>query len=281
MRTNRAPGTGLRAPGMGRWARRCSAGSLRIGAALAVAMLSAGPAVAATADAEQKFREATALAREGDSTGAVAIYRDLAAGGYESGSLYWNWAQAAQARGAAGEALWALLRGRELEAGDAATAREIERLRSSLNLDPAELSPSPLSSVGRIARRLHLAVLAVLLLAVSLGAHVAARVVRALRWPVAAAWVSLLLGTVAAAFVWLGSLAPPTAVVVRRDVQLADAASPTASALGSMREGEVVPVLDVSGPYLRVQDSSGARGWVPVEDARRLDRPMPPATAPR
>ncbi len=276
MRANRASDTG---PGIGHWARGCYARSLLLGAALAVAVLSARAGSASAVDPEQRFREATALARGGDSTGAVAIYRELAVGGHESGSLYWNWAQAAEARGAAGEALWALLRARELEAGDAATAREIERLRSSLNLDPAELSPSPLSSVGRIARRLHLAVLAVLLLAASLGAHVAARVVRAMGWPVAAAWVSLVLGTVAAAFVGLGSLAPPTAVVVRRDVQLADAASPTASTLGSMREGEVVPVLDVSGPYLRVQDSSGARGWVPVDDARRLDQPMRSAPA--
>jgi uncharacterized protein YgiM (DUF1202 family) len=61
------------------------------------------------------------------------------------------------------------------------------------------------------------------------------------------------------------------AIVVRRDAQLLDAASPTASVLGTMREGEAVPVLDVSAEYLHVQDSSGARGWVLAEDVRRFD----------
>ena len=253
--------------------RRRLGGAVRMAAVLAA--LSAWAAGASAADPEQRFREATALARAGDYPAAVTVYRELAAGGRESGSLYWNWAQAAQARGAAGEALWALLRGREVEPGDAAAAREIERLRSALNLDPAELSPSALSGVGRLARRGHLALIAVILLVASLGVHVVARLARSWRWPVAAAWLSFLLGIVAAAFVWLGSLAPPTAVVVRRDVPLADAASATASVLGTMREGEAVPVLDVSGPYLRVQDSSGARGWVLAEDVRRLDQPLP------
>ena len=274
MRNDRAPGAGRRALNRAPQARVCRAGSLLLGVALLAAAL---PARAAAPDPDQRFHEATALARGGDAAGAIAIYRELAAGGHESGSLYWNWAQAAEARGAAGEALWALLRGRELEAGDAAAAREIERLRSALNLDPAEIAPSPLAAIGRVARRLHLALLAALLLLVSLGAHAAARLARALRWPVAAAWVALVLGTVAAALVWLGSLAAPAAVVVRRDAQLTDAASPTASPLGAMREGEAVPVLDASGPFLRVQDSSGARGWVLAEHVRRLDRALPAA----
>ncbi|MBZ5589173.1 MAG: hypothetical protein LAO05_11480 [Acidobacteriia bacterium] len=281
MRTTRDPGTGIRAPGSGLWAKRCCAGSLLVGAALAVAALSAWETGASQVSPEQTFREATSLAQSGDYPAALTIYRELAAGGHESGSLYWNWAQVSRARGAVGEALWALLRGRELEPGDTATAREIESLRSALNLDPAELSPSALSGLGRLARRLHLALFATLLLLASLGAHVTARLARALRWPVAAAWLGFALGSVTATFVWLGSLAPPTAVVVRRDVALADAASPTASVLATMREGEAVPVLDVSGPYLHVQDSSGARGWVLVEDVRRLDQALPPAAPPR
>ena len=247
-----------------------------VGAALLVSVLPARAAGVPAASPEQRFREATSLARRGDVPAALTVYRELAAGGHESGSLYWNWAQAAQARGAVGEALWALLRGREVEPGDAAAAREIERLRSAANLDPAELSPSPLSGVGRLGRRFHLSILAALLLLASLGAHVAARVARAWRWPVAAAWSCLVLGTATAVVVWLGAMAPPAAVVVRRGVPLADAASPTASALATMREGEVVPVLDASGPYLRVQDSSGAGGWVRAEDVRRLDQPPPP-----
>jgi hypothetical protein len=119
---------------------------LLVGAVLAGVALSAWGAVARAADPDQRFREATALARAGDTEGAVAIYRQLAVSGHESGSLYWNWAQAAQGRGALGEALWALMREREVEPGDTAAGREIERLRTVLNLDPAELSPSPLRS---------------------------------------------------------------------------------------------------------------------------------------
>ena len=269
MTGDQARGAGRRTPaGRGRIARWCGGSAL----ACAAMLVSVLPARGAPADPEQRFRDATSLARSGDAAAAIAVYRELAAAGRESGSLYWNWAQAAEARGAAGEALWALLRGREVEAGDAAAGREIERLRSALNLDPAELSPSPLAPVARAARRLHLGALAALLLLASLAAHAGARFARTLRWPVPAAWVSLVLGTAAATVVVLGSLAPPTAVVLRRDAPLVDAASPTASALGAMREGEVVPVLDASGPYIRVQDSSGARGWAHADDVRRLDR---------
>ena len=43
--------------------------------------------------------------------------------------------------------------------------------------------------------------------------------------------------------------------------------------MGTLREGEVVPVLEASGDYLRVEDSSGARGWALAADVRRLDGP--------
>jgi hypothetical protein len=46
--------------------------------------------------------------------------------------------------------------------------------------------------------------------------------------------------------------------------------------MGPLREGEVVPVLEVSGDWLRVEDNAGARGWAHVADVRRLD--APPAT---
>ena len=65
----------------------------------------------------ERFREAGEKARTGDTPKALAIYRDLAASGVESAALYWNWAQAAEARGAMGEALWALLRAREIAPG--------------------------------------------------------------------------------------------------------------------------------------------------------------------
>jgi hypothetical protein len=203
----------------------------------------------------------------------VATYRELAAAGAESGSLYWNWAQAATARGAVGEALWALLRARELGGADAAAAREIERLRRAANLDVAELAPDPLAALARGARTLRLDLVAIVLLAFSLAAHAAARALPGARWPVAVTWAALLIATGAAATVLTGARAHPSAVVVRRGVPLADAASPTASALATLREGEVVPVLGASGAYLRIQDSSGARGWVSEDDVWRLDRP--------
>jgi hypothetical protein len=222
---------------------------------------------------EERFREATRQVQGGDTSRAIATYRELAAAGVESGSLYWNWAQAAYAKGAVGEALWALLRGREIGGADAAAAREIERLRQSANLDAAELAPDPLGALARGAKALHLDLVAVALLALSLAAHAAARALPAARWPVAVTWAALLIGTGAAATVFTAARAHPTAVVVHRNVALADAASPTAAVLATLREGEVVPVLGASGGYLRIQDSSGARGWVATVDVWRLDGP--------
>ena len=247
-------------------------------AGLLVAVAVAAQAPARSPSAEERFREATRQLHAGDAERAIAAYRELAATGIESGSLYWNWAQAAAARGAVGEALWALLRGREAGGSDAAAAREIERLRQVANLDTAELAPDPLAAVARLTATLHLDLLALTLLAASLVAHALARAFPAARWPVAAAWLTLALGLGAATVVLVASRARPTAVVVHRGVPLADAASPSAAVLATLREGEVVPVLSTSGSYLRVQDSSGARGWVTADDVWRLDRP--PAAAP-
>ncbi len=138
---------------------------------LAIAL--AGPLVAAPSD--DRFREANDLARAGDYPKATAVYAELAASGQESASLYWNWAQAAIARGASGEALWALLRAREIDPGDRAVGRDVERLREALNLDPAEMAPEPLAAVGRAARRFHLDLVALALLVLSLVAHAAVR----------------------------------------------------------------------------------------------------------
>jgi Bacterial SH3 domain len=102
--------------------------------------------------------------------------------------------------------------------------------------------------------------------------HLVARLATA-RWGALAAGVTLGLGVVAAAAPIAGSFARPTAVVVRRGAALLDQASPTAEAVGTLREGEVVPVLDESDEYLRIEDSSGARGWAFATDVRRLDRP--------
>jgi tetratricopeptide (TPR) repeat protein len=239
---------------------------------LTAAALAAGPA-------QDRFREANDLVRAGDYPRAIALYGELARSGSESATLYWNWAQAATARGAHGEALWALLRARELDPGDRAVVRDVERLREALNLDPAEISPEPLAVAGRFARRFRLDLVAAILLALSLVCHALARS----RWRPAAAggiaWGALVLGLAAAAVPLTASLARPTAAVVRRGAPLLDAASPSANPAGTLREGEVVPVLDASGDWLQVEDNAGARGWTHAADVRRLDgapAPLPP-----
>jgi hypothetical protein len=241
---------------------------------LALAVLSVGLAVSAlAAPADDRFREANDFARAGDYPKAIAAYGALAASGQESASLYWNWAQAATARGASGEALWALLRARELEPGDRAVVRDVERLREALNLDPAEIAPEPLAAAARFSRRFRLDVVGVALVALSLLAHGFGRLRPRLRWPFSLAGIALALGFLALAVPLVGSLARPTAVVVRRGAPLVDAASPSAEATGTLREGEVVPVLEASGEWLRVEDNAGARGWAHAADVRRLDAP--------
>ncbi|HNX49996.1 MAG TPA: SH3 domain-containing protein [Thermoanaerobaculaceae bacterium] len=240
-----------------------------------VLTMAAGSSLAATPNPEQRFREATALMRGGDIPGALRIYRELASAGDASVNLYWNWAQAAAARGQAGEAVWALLRGRDTGAADAAMEREIERLREALHLDAAELDPVPTARLGRLIRRWHLASVAMLLVLASLGFHTAARR-SSLAWLKPAAWVMVVPG-VGIALVGLAVTASrPTAVVTTRDARLLDAAAPGASVVATLREGEVVPVLDAAGEFLRIQDSSGARGWVRTTEAWRLDQVAPP-----
>jgi len=229
----------------------------------------APPSVAASA--AERFHEANDLARTGDYPAAIQVYGDLAASGHESASLYWNWAQASIARGAPGEALWALLRARELDPGDRAARRDVERLREALNLDPAEIAPEPLASAARLARRYRLDLVAVLLLGLSLGAHALTKLRPGSRLAAPVAWITLGLGLLAAAAPAAGMLARPTGTVVRRGAPLLDAASPSAEVIGSLREGEVVPILKPGGDWLHIEDASGARGWAHLADVRRLD----------
>jgi hypothetical protein len=243
---------------------------------LALVATLAPPVGAASPD--QRFDEANDFARTGDYPRAISLYRELAAAGHESASLYWNWAQAASARGAPGEALWALLRARELDPGDRAVRRDVERLRESLNLDPAEIAPEPLAAAARLARRFRLDVAAVLLLVLSLVAHGLARIRPGWPWPTPLGWTALSIGLLAAAAPIAGVLARPTGTVVRRGAPLLESASPSAEPIGTLREGEVVPVLDPSGDWLRIEDASGARGWAHVADVRRLD--VPPVAPP-
>ena len=239
---------------------------------LAVAI--AGPALADPA--EDRFRQANDLVRAGDYPRAVALYQQIASSGQESASLYWNWAQAAAARGAQGEALWALLRARELDPGDRAVARDVQRLREALNLDPAEIAPEPLAAAGRFARRFRLDLVALALFAISVLAHGLLRLGSGRRVAGRVAWSAVGLGLLAAAVPVAASFARPTAAVVRRGAPLLDSASPTAETTGSLREGEVVPILESSGEWVRVEDNAGARGWAHVADARRLDVPPEP-----
>jgi hypothetical protein len=241
--------------------------------ALLLGLAGLGPPALAAGSPAERFRQANELVRGGDYPKGIALYEELVASGVESASLYWNWAQAAAARGDQGEALWALLRARELDPSDRAVLRELERLREGANLDRAEVAPEPLAGLARAARRFRLDLGALLLLVVSLGAHLGLRL-----WPSArglgpTAGTALLIGLLAAAIPVAGSFARPTGAVVRRGAPLLDAASPTAEALGTLREGEVVPILEASGDYLRVEDSSGARGWALTRDVRRVIGP--------
>jgi hypothetical protein len=240
---------------------------LGVSPSLALLLLS----VAAPAD---RFREANDAARSGDLPKALAGYSAVAAAGQESASLYWNWAQAASARGAFGEALWALLRARELDPGDAAVGRQIEELRKAANLDPAELQPEPLQALGRFSRRFQLAPLAMALCLLSLLLHVAARLT-ARDALVRAAVAPFVLACLAASLPLAAALARPTAVVARRGAPLLEAASPNAEPVATLREGEVVPILEASAGFLRIEDRSGARGWARLSDVRRLDGPPP------
>jgi len=81
---------------------------------------------------------------------------------------------------------------------------------------------------------------------------------------------SLAIGVAVAVVPVAGALARPTGAVVRRGAPLLDAASPTAQSVGTLREGEVVPILEASGHYVRVEDSSGARGWAAAADVRAV-----------
>jgi hypothetical protein len=245
-----------------------------------VALVAATLALAAGArgdgpspSAADGFREAGELLRQGDGVKAMAIYRDLAASGAESGSLYWNWAQAASSRGETGEALWAALRVRELEPADRALPREIQRLREAANLDPAEIAPEPLAVLARVGRRFRLDLLATTLAVLSVVAHALARRLPARRWPSRVALGTFALAVVAAIAPVAAMAAHPTGVVVRRDAPLLDAASPTAATIGSLRLGEAVPIDEETAGYLRVEDSSGARGWARRDDVWPLDRP--------
>lgn len=246
--------------------------------AVALAFALAVPWVVADT-AEERFRAATSAVRSGDSPAGIRAFRELAAAGVASPSLYWNWAQAAAARGHLGEAMWALLRCRQLDPGDGSVARELARLRQLASLSPSETSPQPLAELARHAQRLRAGSLAVALFVASLLLHAGARwLLPSARWPVVGAWTALALAVLLAVPAALAPWAArPLAAVVRAGVPILDAASPNAGILATLREGEVVPILTRSGPYLRIQDSSGARGWALADEVWPLDDVPPPS----
>lgn len=225
---------------------------------------------ASAATVSERFHQANEAARAGDFPKAIATYRALAARGETGAALYWNWAQAAQAQGARGEAVWALLRARERDPGDAAVARALERLREELNLDASELAPEPLAQWRRWARWLRVDFVAAGLLLVSVALRALRRFGRRERGR-AASWTCFGFGVVLALLWVTGSHARQTAVIVQRGATLFDAASTSAESTGTLREGEVVPVLAVSAGYLQIQDSAGARGWARASEVAIVD----------
>jgi tetratricopeptide (TPR) repeat protein len=259
---------GVRRRGRANRSRRIARAAL-LGALTAASGLLSLARADVTQGPDALFREANDLARAGDYPRATANYAEIAARGQDSASLYWNWAQASRARGATGEALWALLRALELEPGDDAVDRAIEEVRAELHLDRAELQPDPRAVAARLARRFGLEWAAAVFAVASLVAHAAARFSRSPRAR-SLAFVAAVLAVVLALAPVLGSSARPLAVVVRRGAPLLPSASPTAVAASTLREGEVVPILDRSGHYVRLEDSSGARGWALAEDVRPL-----------
>jgi hypothetical protein len=118
------------------------------------------------------------------------------------------------------------------------------------------------------------------LLGASLLLHASGRLLPSPGRAVSCGWMALSLGAAVALVPLAGSLARHTGVVLRRGAPMGDSASPTSEALGTLREGEVVPILDRSAGYLRIEDSSGARGWARSDDVRALDGPPPAPQAP-
>jgi hypothetical protein len=233
---------------------------------LAALLLSTSAAIAQTPTlaSSEGFRRANESAAGSAWTDAIAEYRRLESAGVRAPSLYWNWAQAASAAGRKGEAIWALLRAQELAPGDAGVARELERLRGELGLDPSEVSLGLVGDARRLARRFRFDVLAVLLFLVSIGVLFGTTPRAA--WSLGAFLAGLLVVAPLLGGAWRG----PRGVVVQKDAPLLDIPRDDAVALANLREGEVVPLLADEGEYLRIQDASGARGFALKTDVRHL-----------
>ncbi len=210
------------------------------------------------------FRRGNEQAAKSRWDDAIVEYGRLVKEGVRAPSLYWNWAQAASASGRRGEALWAFMNARELTPGDASTIREVERVRGELGLDPSEISLGALGDLRMLARRFRfdfLALAAFLVSAISVITR---------RPSLAFSRLGFLVGLLFAAPFLTGSWRDPHGVVVQKDAPLVDAPRTDAVALANLREGEVVPILEDAGEYVKIQDASGARGFAHKDDVRRI-----------
>ena len=235
---------------------------LRFAWLLLATLLLAPSAGAQTEAPTVGFRRGNENAARGRWEDAIVEYGRLAKEGVRAPSLYWNWAQAAAANGRKGEALWALMRARELAPTDAFMIREVERLRSELGLDPSEISLGFLGDLRMAARRFRcdgLAIAAFLFSSIVLMGN---------RKRTTLSLGSFAIGLLLAAPFLFGPWREPRAVVAQKDAPLMDAARNDAVALANLREGEVVPLLGEEGEYVRIQDASGARGFAHQNDVR-------------
>ena len=231
---------------------------------LLAALLAASWASAQTEKPDDIFRRGNENAARSRWDDAIVDYGKLAARGVRAPSLYWNWGQAASASGRKGEALWALLRARDLTPTDTSMIREAERLRGELGLDPSEVSQGILGDLRLLARRFRFDGFAIAAFLFSLA------VLQGKKPRATLSLWALLLGILLAAPSFLGPWREPRGVVVRKDAPLLDVARPEGVALASLREGEVVPLLGEEGDYVRIQDASGARGFAHKGDVRKV-----------
>ena len=212
-------------------------------------------------DLFRRGNESAARSRWDD---AIIDYGRLAEEGVRAPSLYWNWAQAAAASGRRGEALWALLQARDLAPRDSSVARDLERLRGELGLDPSEVSLGFLGDARAMARHFRFDGLAI-------AAFLLSMVAALLKKPGSAlAGASFLIGLLLITPVLAGQWREARGVVVQKDAPLVDIPREDAVALANLREGEVVPLLGEEGDYVRIQDASGARGFAHKNDVRRV-----------
>lgn len=219
---------------------------------------------AQTEDAATVFRKGNDAAAHSRWDEAVSEYARLSQAKVQAPSLYWNWAQAALGRGRKGEAMWALMRARDLAPQDATVMREVERLRAEMGLDPSEISLGFLGDARLIAQRFRFDAISIVLFLASLGAALVKNPRRLLSTSCFAA------GLLAGLPLFAGAWREPRGVVVQKDAPLVDAPKTEAIALSNLREGEVVPLLGEEGEYVRIQDASGARGFAHKADVRMI-----------